>query len=141
MKSTKRIALQVFIFQFMAVISAMAATEIYEPMPGPGKKAQIGKDYTAVYTFDKRPQMGTVIMRLEVFDKEGKKDSSLKITGNLDMPTMKGAHGSGDNALPLNKKGEYIMALNLVMPGEWELQLVFSKDNKVIHRGSIRIHV
>jgi nitrogen fixation protein FixH len=141
MKSTKRIALQVCILLFLAVISAVAATETYEPMPGPGKKAQIGKDYTAVYSFDKKPQMGMVVLNLEIYDKEGKRDSSLKITGDLDMPTMKGAHGSGPKPLQLNKKGDYLLALHLMMPGEWEVQLEFLKEKTVIHRGSIRFHV
>ena len=115
--------------------------EIFEPMPGPGKTAQIGKDYTAVYTFDKKPQMGMVILRLELYDKEGKRDSSLQITGDLDMPTMKGAHGTGSKPLQLNKKGDYLLALNLMMPGEWEVQLVFMKEKTILHRGSIRFHV
>jgi hypothetical protein len=141
MKRTRQIGLHVVTLLFLAVISSAFAAEIYEPMPGPGKKAQVGKDYTAIYSFDKKPQMGMVILRLEVYDKEGKRDSSLTITGDLDMPTMKGAHGTGPKPLQLNKKGDYLLALNLMMPGEWEVQLVFMKEKTVIHRGSIRFHV
>jgi hypothetical protein len=85
--------------------------------------------------------MGTVILKIEVFDKDGKKDSSLAIKGNLDMPSMRGAHASGEQNLQKNAKGDYLLALNLVMPGEWEVQLVFMKDQNIIHRGSIRIRV
>lgn len=129
------------LFFWTGLPGAVHAAEDFQPMPGPGKKAQIGNDYTTVYSFDKKPQMGTVILRLEVYDKEGKRDSSLKITGDLDMPTMKGAHGSGLTPLQQNKKGDYLMALNLMMPGEWEVQLVFMKENTVLYRGSIRFHV
>lgn len=129
------------IFVWASLAGVLDAAEDFETMPGPGKKAQIGKDYTAVYSFDKKPQMGMVIMRLEVYDKEGNKDSSLQITGDLDMPTMKGAHGTGLKPFQLNKKGDYLLALSLMMPGEWEVQLVFMKDNVVIYRGSIRFNV
>ena len=141
MKNKMRMALAACTILLMSVISVCAAVETYEPLPGPGKKAQIGEDFTVVYSFDKKPQMGMVILRLEVYDKDGKKDTSLKITGDLDMPTMKGAHGTGFKPLQLNKKGDYLLALNLMMPGEWEVQLVFMKEKTVIHRGSIKFHV
>ena len=141
MKNTRQIHFGVFMLLMVSVISASAAKEVYDPMPGPGKKAQIGKDFTAVYSFDKKPQMGMVILRLEVYDKDGKKDTSLKIMGDLDMPSMKGAHATGSKALQLNKKGDYLMALQLVMPGEWEVQLEFIKDQTVFYRGSIKFHV
>lgn len=129
------------IFVWASLAGVLDAAEDFAPMPGPGKKAQIGKDFTVIYSFDKKPQMGMVILRLEVYDKDGKKDTSLKITGDLDMPTMKGAHGTGFKPLQLNKKGDYLLALNLMMPGEWEVQLVFMKEKTVIHRGSIKFHV
>ena len=132
---------------FLVVLFCLAAapgisfSQDYEPMGSPGKKVPIGKDFTAVYFFDKKPQMGTVILKVEVFDKEGKKDTSLKITGKSDMPSMKGAHASGDTPMQLNKKGDYLMPVNLVMPGEWEVELVFIQDKNVIYRGSIRFNV
>jgi nitrogen fixation protein FixH len=141
MKRTTRVAWKPILFVFLTAFAASAASDIYEPMPGPGKKVQIGKNHTAMYSFDKKPQMGMVVMNLEVFDQEGKKDSSLTITGDLDMPSMKGAHGTGPKPLQLNKKGDYLMALHLMMPGEWEIQLVFMKEKTVIYRGSIRFRV
>ena len=43
--------------------------------------------------------------------------------------------------LTLNKKGEYLFALSIVMPGEWEVQLTFAKDAKVLYRGSTKFNV
>jgi hypothetical protein len=125
----------------MAGLPGVTMGETYEPLPGPGKKCWIGKDYYFTYSYDKKPQMGTVILKVELFDKDGKQDTTLKIAGNLDMPSMKGAHGSGEIPLKLNKKGEYLLALNIVMPGEWEVQLTFGKDAKVLYRGSTKFHV
>lgn len=125
----------------LAVIPVVSYSQEFEPMGAPGKKTSIGKDFTVVYSFDKKPQMGTVILRVEVFDKDGKKDTSLKITGKSDMPSMKGAHGTAVRSFQTNKKGDYLLPLDLVMPGAWEVELVFIQDKTVIHRGSIRFHV
>lgn len=115
--------------------------ETYQALPGEGKKCPIGKDYYFTYSFDKKPQLGTIILKIELFDKDGKKDSSLAVTGDSGMPSMKGHHDSGEVAFKLNKKSEYLLPVNVVMPGDWEVKLVFKKDNKPIYRGSIKFDV
>jgi hypothetical protein len=141
MKRLKESSIWIMAGLFFVGFLGSACAQTYESLPGPGKKAEIGKDRYLIYSFNKKPQMGVVILKIELFDKDGKKDSSLQITGNVDMPSMRGAHGSGDQTFQQNAKGDYLLALNLVMPGEWEVQLVFLKDKTVIHRGSIRIRV
>jgi hypothetical protein len=106
-----------------------------------GEKHWIGDEYYFVYNFDKRPQMGTIIMKIQVFTKDDKQDSSLEITGSSDMPSMKGAHSSGDQLFKLNKKGDYLLPVNVVMPGDWEVVLNFLKDKKPIYTGSVRFNV
>jgi hypothetical protein len=106
-----------------------------------GQKHWIGEEYYFVYSFDKRPQMGTIIMKVQVFTKDGKQDTSLEITGDSDMPNMKGAHSSGNQLFKMNKKGDYLLPVNVVMPGEWEVVLNFLKDKKPIYTGSVRFNV
>ncbi|MDQ1336350.1 MAG: hypothetical protein QG552_3300 [Thermodesulfobacteriota bacterium] len=106
-----------------------------------GQKHWIDEDYYFVYDFDKRPQMGTVIIKIQVFSKDGKQDSTLEITGSADMPSMRGAHGTGDQRFQLNKKGDYLLPVNVVMPGEWEVVLNFLKDKKAIYTGIVRFNV
>ena len=65
-------------------------TPVYAPMPGPGKKVAIGNDSYIIYGFDKKPKLGTVIMKVEVFTKDGKKDTSLDVTADAGMPSMRG---------------------------------------------------
>ena len=141
MKRLKKSSIWIMAWLFFIGFLGAAYAQTYESLPGPGKKAEIGKDHYLIYSFNKKPQMGMVILKIELFDKAGKKDSSFQITGNVDMPSMRGAHGSGDQSLQQNSKGDYLLALNLVMPGEWEVQLVFLKDKNIIHRGSIRFRV
>jgi len=110
-------------------------------LPGADEKCWIGKEYYFIYSFDKKPKMGTVILKIQVFNQAGKRDTSMEITGNSGMPSMRGAHDSGDVSFQLNKRGDYLLPINIVMPGEWEVTLHFLKDKKPIYSGSFRFHV
>jgi len=116
-------------------------TEEFELLPGSGKSCKIGDDYTFVYDFDKTPKMGTSILRIKLFDGKGRKATDLGIVGQSDMPSMRGAHASGDVPFKLNKKGVYLLPVNIVMPGEWEIRLVFHKDKSVIQRARLLFNV
>ncbi|MGD9973516.1 MAG: hypothetical protein AB7S77_10675 [Desulfatirhabdiaceae bacterium] len=113
----------------------------FSPLSGEGKQIWIGKDYYFTYGFNKKPQMGTIILRVELYDKNGKRDTSLKITGDSGMPSMAGHHDSGDIAFQLNNRGDYLLPVNVVMPGDWEVRLIFLKDGKPIFKGSIPFNV
>ena len=54
---------------------------------------------------------------------------------------MRGAHETGDQALKLSKRGDYLLPINIVMPGDWEIRLTINKDGKVIFRGSYKFDV
>ena len=131
-------------FQECGVFSTsevLGADKSAVPILKAGQKTWIGEDYYFIYEFDKKPQMGTIIMKIQVFTKGGKHDSSLQITGSADMPSMKGAHSTGEQPFKLNKKGDYLLPVNVVMPGDWEVVLNFSKDKKPIYTGSVRFNV
>jgi hypothetical protein len=113
----------------------------HPPMPGPGKKVPIGDGYNLTYDFDKPLKMGTVIMKVEIFTKEGKKDASLEVKADTDMPSMRGAHGTGDRVFKLSQKGDYLLPISIVMPGEWEIKLTVVKGGKVIFRGRYNFNV
>jgi hypothetical protein len=110
-------------------------------MPAPGKKVSMGSDYYLIYGFDKKPKLGTVIMKVEIFAKDGKKDTSFDVKADAGMPSMKGAHETGDQPFQLSKKGDYLLPINIVMPGGWEIRLTLSKAGKVVFRGSYQFNV
>ncbi len=114
---------------------------VYRALPGEGKRCSIDGGHYFIYKFDKRPKLGTAILKIQLFNKQGKKDASLKIIGNYGMPSMRGAHDSGDLFFKLNQKGVYLLPVNLVMPGEWEIRLRFIQDEKVIYRGGFKLDV
>jgi len=124
-----------------SAVSEAEQTPVYPSMPGPGKKVSIGSDYYLIYRFDKKPKLGTVIMKVEIFTKEGKKDTSMEVKADSGMPSMKGAHETGDRAFKLSKKGDYLLPIDIVMPGDWEVRLTLLKEGKVIFRGSYQFDV
>ena len=119
---------------------AVEKAPVYAPMPGPGKKVPIEGGYL-IYGFDKKPKLGTVIMKVEIFTAEGKKDTSLEAKADAGMPSMKGAHETGDRAFTVSKKGDYLLPIPIVMPGDWEIRLTLLKEGKVIFRGRYNFDV
>jgi len=113
----------------------------FKDLPKAGKKCWIGEVYYFIYEFDRTPKMGTAILKIRLFDKDGKQVTDLDITGQSDMPSMRGAHDSGEVAFKLNKKGDYLLPVNIVMPGDWEVRLTFSRTKIVIFRGRLTFDV
>ena len=124
-----------------SVFAQAAKTVTYTALPKAGEKYYIGNEFYFTYQFDQKPKMGTSILKIEVFTKDGKKDTSLRIKGNTGMPSMRGAHDSEPVAFQLNKAGIYLMPVNIVMPGAWEVKLDFYNADKNIFSGSVRFSV
>ena len=113
----------------------------YPSLAAPGAKVPIGNGYYLIYGFDKKPKMGTVVMKVELFSGEGKKDTSFEVKADAGMPSMRGAHDTGDQPFALSKKGDYLLPINIVMPGAWDIRLTITKGGKVIFRGKYTFDV
>jgi hypothetical protein len=124
-------------------MSGMGAAPMpeYAPMPAPGKKVPIGSGYYLIYGFDKPPKLGTAIMKVEIFTQEDKKDTSFEVKADADMPSMRGAHASGDRPFKLSNKGDYLIPISIVMPGDWEVKITVIKEGKVLFRGRYNFNV
>ena len=114
---------------------------VFQDLAKSGKKSWIGEVNYFTWEFDKTPKMGMSILVIKLFDKDGKRVSDLTITGRADMPSMRGAHDSGEVAFKLNKTGDYLLPVNVAMPGDWEVLLTFSRNGIVIFRGRIAFDV
>ncbi|MEW6719390.1 MAG: hypothetical protein AB1346_02965 [Thermodesulfobacteriota bacterium] len=114
---------------------------VFPPMPAPGKKVPIGSDGYLIYGFDKKPKMGIAILKVSIFGPDGKKNTSMEVLADSGMPSMRGAHETGDQPCKLSKKGDYLVPVNIVMPGDWEVRLTVRKEGRVIFRGSHRFDV
>jgi hypothetical protein len=105
-------------------------------LPKPGAKTPLGATHYFTYGFTKPPKLGTAIMRVEIFTRDGVRDTSFVVKGDADMPSMRGAHASGDKDFSLSAKGVYLLPVRLVMPGDWEVSFTFIKDGKKMLRGA-----
>ena len=113
----------------------------FVPMAGPGKKVSLGHDGYLVYAFAEKPKLGTVIVKVQVFNKAGEKDTTMVVTGDAGMPSMRGVHDTGDQPFRISKRKDYLLPINLVMPGEWELRLTVTKAGKVLLKGKYLFNV
>lgn len=113
----------------------------YSGLPGPGKKCRIDDEFSFTYKFTEKPRIGTFILRVRVFDGQGRQSTAFTVLGRSDMPSMAGAHDSGEQEFKTNKKSDYLLPINIVMPGEWEVRLTFKQGDSVVFRGAFRFDV
>jgi hypothetical protein len=114
------------------------SAEDYKALPKAGEKVPLGPDGYFVYGFDKPPKLGTAIMRVEIFTRDGRRDTTFDVKGDADMPSMRGAHSTGDKKFSLSARGVYLLPVPLVMPGGWEFRFTFEKNGKAVLRGAYR---
>ena len=115
---------------------SIAAADDYTVLAKPGQKVPLGEDRYFVYGFTEAPKLGTAIMKVEIFSRDGRRDTSFLVKGDVDMPSMRGAHSTGNKAFSLSAKGVYLLPVSLVMPGEWEFRFTFEQNGKTVLRGA-----
>jgi hypothetical protein len=108
----------------------------FQILPKSGEKIPLDSTHYFTYAFTKAPKLGTAVMRVEIFTREGARDTSFTVKGDADMPSMRGVHASGDQNFALSAKGVYLLPVRLVMPGDWEVSFTFLKDGKTLLRGA-----
>jgi len=108
----------------------------YQPLPNPGKKVPLGTGHYFTFGFEKQPKLGKAIMKVEIFTLDGNRDRSFVVKGDVDMPSMRGAHSSGSKDFALSAKGLYLLPVQLVMPGDWEFRFAFEKNGKTVFHGA-----
>jgi hypothetical protein len=135
---TLRAALRVLVLAIplAAVAAPPAGKAEYPPLAKPGEKVPLGADHYFTYGFAERAKLGTAIMRVEIFTKDGTRDGSFVVKGDADMPSMRGAHATGDKEFSLSNKKIYLLPIDLVMPGDWEVKLTFTRNGATVLRGA-----
>ena len=110
-------------------------------LAGPGERCPLPGGYHLTYGFASHPQLGTVVLKVRVFDGEGRQVAPFSLQGRYDMPEMKGAHDSGEQEFKLNRKGDYLLPVSIVMPGAWQLTITVRKGKKATYRGALHFKV
>ena len=115
---------------------APATHVVYQPLPKAEEKVLLDAGHYFIFGFEKPPKLGMAILRVEIYTSDGKRDTSFSVKGDSDMPSMRGAHSSGDKDFYLSAKGVYLLPVRLVMPGDWEIRFTFLKDGKPVFHGA-----
>ena len=122
--------------QYGFAAPSSAAKAGYQTLTKPGSKIALDADHYFTYGFEKPPKLGMAIMKVEIFTRDGKRDTSFTVKGDADMPSMRGAHSDGEKEYSLSAKGVYLKPVRLVMPGDWEITFSFEKKGTVVFRGA-----
>jgi hypothetical protein len=110
-------------------------------LSGYNKKVMLDKDTYFTYSFTSKVKMGANTLKVNVYTKDKKPVTSYQVAVSYDMPSMKGMHAQNNVPMQLNKKGNYLLPLNFVMPGVWQVDLQFMMDNKTKTKGSFTLKV
>lgn len=123
------------------VSSKQKTEEHYQLLPDENKKYWISSSQYLIYSFSTKPQIGTTILKIEIFSKENKKDTAYEIIANSDMRDMPEAHNSGDQKFQLSNKGTYLLPIGFVMLGDWEIKLKLIQNKQVVFLGLIKVTI
>ncbi len=119
-----------------------ASTHSQEPLAlsSEGRKNPLPSGGYFTWRFDKKPQLGLLIVIVQAYSKDGKKESPYEISGDYGMPSMS-AHDSGEVLFQMNKKGDYLLPAQISMPGLWQIVLRIKHGGKQILVGKIIFEV
>jgi hypothetical protein len=120
---------------------AADATQEFPLLPKPGAKVALTAGTYFTYGFTKPPKLGTSILKVEIWRADGQRDTSFTIKGDVDMPSMRGAHSTGPKPFALSRKGDYLLPAPLVMPGDWEVRFTFEQQGQTVKVGSYRFEL
>lgn len=107
----------------------------------PGKRFTVNDTVYGVCEFTQKPQIGMVVLKVQLFDQNDVQVTPYAISGSSGMPSMPGHHDSGEVPLKRNRFGNYLLPVNVVMPGDWEIRLVFRDGERIVFQGAIRFDV
>ncbi|OGR64851.1 MAG: hypothetical protein A2X31_12015 [Elusimicrobia bacterium GWB2_63_22] len=88
------------------------------------------------WRFAEKPKLGTAILKVQAFDKSGARVNAYELIGEYGMPSMR-YHDSGPVKFQLNKKGDYLLPVNIVMAGEWEVLISVKSDKETLYAGKL----
>jgi hypothetical protein len=94
-----------------------------------GAKIVINDSYSFKAEFAEKPKIGESVLRITLWDKDGKQVTDLEITGSYDMASMQGQHSMAPKTVLTSQRGFYLFPVNFAMRGKWQVVLVFKQKN------------
>ena len=87
----------------------------------------LGNDYFLKYDWPEKPKMGSYTLRVNLVDRAGAPVEGAEVVVSYDMPSMRGAHDTTET-MKQNARGDYLLPIHFVMPGDWEIIVSAVKD-------------
>jgi hypothetical protein len=135
----KKILGFLFLFLLAAGPRGLAGVTISD-LGQPGTRTPIGQDMALTYNFNVHPALGMVILKVRVTDKDGNPVEGVNLTGVSDMPEMRDSN-SGKVKFLQNKKKDYLLPINVTMPGLWQVTVTVEKNKKPLFIGRVNFNV
>ena len=110
-----------------AALVRLAPEEKRNPLPDGG---------WFIWKFSEKPKLGTVIVKVQVFGKDGEQENSYDVAGEFGMPSMRD-HDSGPVKFQTNRKGDYLLPVDIAMEGGWKLLIKFKRDKNEVYAGKV----
>jgi len=107
----------------------------------PKKTHWISTNYYITYEWNKKPKIGHFVLLVRAFDKDKKPVTNLDFTADAYMPSMKGAHDTGDVKMQLNRKNQYAVPVHFMMLGDWEIHIKASLNGKMLGSAFIKLDI
>jgi hypothetical protein len=101
-----------------------------------GKKILLPDGGWFPWQFAEKPKLGTAIVKVRFFDKAGASATTCEVIGEYGMPSMR-YHDSGPVKFQLNKRGDYLLPVNIVMAGEWEVLIRVLDGKEELYEGKV----
>ncbi|MDR2842901.1 MAG: FixH family protein [Spirochaetaceae bacterium] len=105
------------------------------------QKTVINDSYSFKAEFSKKPKMGESILKVTLWDKDGKQVTDLELIGSYDMNSMAGQHSMAPKTVLTSKQGYYLFPVNFTMKGKWEITLVFKQADKELYTATIQVSI
>ena len=103
-------------------------------------KNKLGSGYYFTYNFAQKPVIGTNILKIQIFDNKGNKNSSFNLKGTSDMAEMRGM-GSDELVFKKNKKNDYLLPVDSSMRGDWVVVVKFLLKKAEYARYTIKFNI
>lgn len=105
-------------------------------LAGAGEKILLPDGGWFTWQFAEKPKLGTAIVKVQLFDKAGARATPYEVIGEYGMPSMR-YHDSGPVKFQLNKRGDYLLPVNIVMAGEWEVLIRVLDGKEELYAGKV----
>jgi hypothetical protein len=125
------------VFSLAVSASSVIADRTYVKL---GTKNWIDPGNYFVCSFSKPPKIGVAILVVKIFKKNGARIREFTVSGAYGMPEMR-AHDSDETMFKQNKAGDYLLPVDIVMPGEWEVTFDIKNSAGTVYQEAIRFDV